>query len=162
MNLSSAGLALLKRSEGFRAQVYTDATGNPTIGYGHKLLHPESFPAGIDETFAAQILSRDVAEAEVVVSHLVKVPLNQGQFDALVDFVFNLGGGRLAGSTLLLDLNKGYYNDAAAQLLRWDHAGMKELPALKLRRIAEFQLWYGKQPHAQGPGNREQGTGEAV
>ena len=52
-----------------------------------------------------------------------KVPLSQGQFDALVDFAFNLGSGRLATSTLLQNLNAGNYDDAAGQLLRWDHAG---------------------------------------
>ena len=40
MQLSAAGLALLKQSEGFRSQVYLDAGGLPTIGYGHRLLHP--------------------------------------------------------------------------------------------------------------------------
>jgi len=144
MNLSAAGLALLKRSEGFRAKVYTDATGNLTIGYGHKLLHAESFPDGIDEAFAAQILEKDVQYAEQAVTRLVKVPLTQGQFDALVDFTYNLGEARLAGSTLLIDLNKGYLNDAASQLLFWDHAGAKVLAGLKARRQAEFALWYGK------------------
>lgn len=54
----------------------------------------------------------DVAVAEAVVQRLVKVPLTQGQFDALVDFVFKLGGGRLASSTLLRNLNAGKYDEA--------------------------------------------------
>jgi len=72
------------------------------------------------------------------------VPLSQGQFDALVDFVFNLGSGRLASSTLLKILNAGRYADAAEQLLRWDQAGGKECPPLKARREAELALWQGK------------------
>jgi lysozyme len=78
-------------------------------------------------------------------ARLVKVPLTQGQFDALVDFVFNLGAGRLSGSTLLKYLNGGHYVDACFQLGNWDHgleAGKEvELAALKARRQAEQALW---------------------
>lgn len=142
MHLSPAGLNLIKACEGFRAKVYLDCAGLPTIGYGHRLLHPSSFPDGITEDFAEQILHSDIGEAEAAVARLVKVPLTQGQFDALVDFTFNLGEGRLAGSTLLRDLNAGRYDDAAEQLLRWDHAGMKEIPWLLERREAEYRFWH--------------------
>jgi lysozyme len=64
-----------------------------------------------------------VQSAEEAVSRLVKVPLTQRQFDALTDFAFNLGGGRLASSTLLKDLNAGRYDEAVEQLLLWTHAG---------------------------------------
>ncbi len=144
MQLSAAGLNLLKQSEGFRSHVYLDATGLPTIGYGHRLAHSESFPNGLTEQQAAEILSGDVREAERAVARLVRVPLVQGQFDALVDFCFNLGSSRLAASTLLADLNSGRYPAAAEQLLMWDHAGARELPALRARREAEFRLWHGE------------------
>jgi GH24 family phage-related lysozyme (muramidase) len=143
MNLSPVGLALLKSSEGFRASVYSDAAGLPTIGYGHKLQPAESFPKGITEAQAGAILAQDLLMAMDAVDRLVKVPLTQGQFDALVDFTFNLGEGRLAKSTLLADLNAGAYDSAAQQLLLWDHAGAVELPALKARREAEYNLWTG-------------------
>jgi lysozyme len=143
MKFSAAGMDLLKKSEGFRSRVYLDSAGYPTIGYGHRLLHPESFPNGIDELQAANLLSNDVCEAEEAVQRLVKVPLTQGQFDALVDFTFNLGSGRLAESTLLKDLNAGKYELAAEQLLLWDHAGGQENSALKARRQAEAELWHG-------------------
>ncbi len=142
MELSAAGLKLIKQSEGFRSRVYLDANGLPTIGYGHRLLHPESFPNGITEEQATKILATDVREAEQAVRRLVRVPLAQGQFDALVDFCFNLGSGRLAASTLLADLNAGRYNAAAEQLLLWDHAGDRECAALRARREAEFHLWH--------------------
>ena len=58
-----------------------------------------------------------------------------------MDFTFNLGAGRLAASTLLKSLNAGRYDDAAEQLLRWDHAGVQEYAALKARREAEAELW---------------------
>ncbi len=141
MRLSAAGLELLKKSEGFRNRTYTDVAGAPTIGYGHRLLPGEPFPEGIDEPRAEELLSSDVRQAEQTVERLVRVPLAQGQFDALVDFVFNLGAGRLAESTLLKDLNAGKYDAAAGQLLRWDHAGGNEVASLKARREAELQLW---------------------
>ena len=145
MELSAAGLDLLKKSEGFRSHTYLDVNGFPTIGYGHRLLHPESFPNGIDEAQASEILVSDVREAEQAVERLVKVPLQQGQFDALVDFCFNLGAGRLASSTLLKALNSGRYEAAAEQLLRWDLAGGEVNSGLKVRREAEFALWRGNE-----------------
>ena len=141
MKFSATGMELLKRSEGFRSRVYRDVAGFPTIGYGHRLLHPESFPNGIDEPQAANLLAVDVRDAEQAVERLVEVPLTQGQFDALVDFCFNLGAGRLASSSLLKDLNAGKYADAAQQLLLWDHAAGRENAALKARRQAEAVLW---------------------
>jgi lysozyme len=141
MQTSAAGLDLIKKSEGFRSNTYFDMAGFPTIGYGHRLDPHESFPDGVSESEAEVILRWDVRQAELEVSRLTKVPLTQGQFDALIDFVFNLGSGRLASSTLLLDLNAGKYDAAAAELLRWDHSGDHEVGALKLRRQAEYRLW---------------------
>jgi lysozyme len=141
MQLSTAGLNFIKQSEGFRSHTYLDAAGLPTIGYGHRLLHAQSFPAGISESDAAALLAADVRDAEQAVQRLVKVSLNQGQFDALVDFCFNLGQGRLASSTLLKVLNAGRYATAAEQLLLWDQAGGKPLAALKARREGELNLW---------------------
>jgi lysozyme len=141
MELSVAGLELLKYSEGFRSQAYLDSNGLPTIGYGHKLLPQESFPDGITEAQASGILASDLRQAEQTVARLVKVPLAQGQFDALVDFCFNLGAGRLASSTLLKVLNGGRYEAAAEQLLRWDLTGGEVNGGLKARREAEIALW---------------------
>jgi GH24 family phage-related lysozyme (muramidase) len=141
VKLSAEGLQLIKQQEGFRSRTYLDVAGFPTIGYGHRLIHPGSFPDGISEADAAEILAADVRDAEQAVGRVVGVPLTQGQFDALVDFCFNLGAGRLAKSTLLKVLNDGRYADAAEQLLRWDQAGGQECPALKARRLAELVLW---------------------
>ena len=128
MNLSAEGLQLIKQQEGFRSRTYLDVAGFPTIGYGHRLIHPGSFPDGISEADAAEILAADVRDAEQAVGRVVGVPLTQGQFDALVDFCFKV-------------LNDGRYADAAEQLLRWDQAGGQECPALKARRLAELVLW---------------------
>jgi len=143
MQLSASGLDLIKKFEGFRPATYIDIAGHPTIGYGHRLEPNECYPAGICPTQADVILLWDVRTAEQAVARLVTAPLSQDQFDALVDFVFNLGSGRLAASTLLEDLNAGRFDAAALQLLRWDHSGDHEVQALKARREAEYRLWTG-------------------
>jgi len=140
MRVREHGLALL-RSEGLRLRTHKDVAGFLTIGFGRRLLLGESFPYRISEEKADSLLRQDVKVAEKSIAALVKVPLTQGQFDALADFVFNLGQSRLASSTLLQDLNAGRYNAAAGQLLCWDHAGHVEVEALKKRREAELELW---------------------
>lgn len=148
MKTSEQGFDLIKRSEGLVLHVYTDAVGFPTIGYGHKVRRWENFPGSITEEGAEALLAADVAVAEVMVNRNVTVPLTQGQFDALVDFVFNLGGGAFFNSTLLRELNAGQYDSAGQQLLLWDHGkvnGQEEvLAGLKARREAEFNLWRGQ------------------
>jgi lysozyme len=141
MQLSAAGLELIEKSEGFRNHTYNDVAGFATIGYGHRLLPHESFPNGITAAQGAEILASDVRQAEQAVEWLVKVALTQGQFDALTDFCFNLGAGRLASSTLLKALNGGRYEAAREQLLRWDLAAGEVNAGLKKRREAESQLW---------------------
>ena len=84
----------------------------------------------MDMTYAAQAVDR-----------LVKVPLTQNQFDALVSFVFNIGDGAFAASTLLRYLNKGRYQEAAVEFMRWIHAGGKRLDGLIRRRRAEQELF---------------------
>jgi lysozyme len=149
MRTSVAGLELIKQSEGFRKDVYNDVAGFPTIGYGHRVRPGESFPGGLSEAQGADLLADDVAAAEKSVNQYVRVAITQGQFDALVDFCFNLGAGRLAASTLLRELNAGHYADAALQLLIWDHAAGQVNQGLKTRREAEYRLWM--QPDATSP-----------
>ena len=67
MAFGSAGLSLLKKSEGFRNRIYRDTAGIPSIGYGHRVLPSESFPNGIDETQAGQLLAQDIRAAEQTV-----------------------------------------------------------------------------------------------
>jgi lysozyme len=142
MQLSEKGLGFLKKSEGFRSHSYLDVAGVPTIAYGHRILPTESFPDGIAEAQGADLLARDVSGAENAVERLVKVELAQCQFDALVDFVYNLGPRKLEASTLLRTLNIGRYGAAADELLRWDHVGTRENEGLKARREDEFLLWH--------------------
>ena len=155
MQLSTRGLDLIKQFEGFRSHTYIDVAGLTTIGYGHRIVPLESFPSGVTEPQAAAILASDVSEVERSVHHLVRVPLTQGQYDALVDFCFNLGAGRLADSTLLRALNAGRYDAAGEQLLQWDHAGGKINLGLKARREADLRLWKSGAQAAQTAASRQ-------
>lgn len=134
-------IALVKESEGFRSKPYVDAAGFQTVGYGHKILPHEDFSAGITLNQAEAICIDDLNRAADQVDALVKVPLTQGQFDALCDFVFNLGSGRLEHSTLLELLNERKYDEAGEQMFLWVKAGKKILPGLVIRRQKEVELW---------------------
>jgi lysozyme len=141
MRLSETGVRLIKQSEGLRTRAYPDSCGVWTIGYGHtRGVRPGD---RCDKARASGWLREDVGAAEAAVARLVSVPLSQGQFDALVDFVFNLGEGALQGSTLRRKLNAGDYEGAAAEFARWCHAGGAVLPGLVTRRARERALFEG-------------------
>jgi lysozyme len=142
MRLSGAGLRLIEESEGLRTDAYPDSRGVWTIGYGHTLgVRPGDC---CDRAQAAAWLLEDAAAAEAAVVRQVAAPLSQGQFDALVDFVFNLGEGALQGSTLRRKLNARDYEGAAAELPKWCHAGSAVLPGLVARRARERALFEGE------------------
>lgn len=140
MQYSDAAFALTKHFEGLRLKAYADPLGFATIGYGHLIKAGENFDGGITEEQAHGLLISDIADACCIVAREVTVPLNQGEFDALVDFVFNLGD-RLKGSTLLRLLNAGDYDGAEAELAKWSYMGNKPSVGLKTRRMAEMDLW---------------------
>lgn len=139
MQISKAGLDLIKQFEGLYLNAYRCPAGVPTIGYGHTA--GVAMGQTITQQQADDYLRRDVRQLERAVARLVTVPLTQGQFDALVSFAFNLGEGALAQSTLLRLLNAGDYAGAAAQFDRWNKAGGRVLPGLVRRRAAERALF---------------------
>lgn len=141
MKMSDAGLAFLRECEGFRAKAYRDPVGVWTIGYGDTLdVQPGMV---ITPAEGEARLARRIPQFEAFVDGLVKVPLDQGQYDALVDFTYNLGPAALQGSTLLRKLNVGDYAGAAAEFPRWCHAGREMLPGLVTRRARERAMFEG-------------------
>jgi len=137
---SEAGFALTKNFEGVLLSAYADQGGVWTIGYGHT---GPGVHAGltITQEQADTFLHNDVAGAVACVNRLVTAKINQNQFDALVDFVFNLGCASFAKSTLLRKVNSGNFSDAAAQFLRWNHIGRVVVAGLTRRRQAEVTLF---------------------
>jgi len=135
MQISNAGLDLIKQFEGLRTTAYRCSAGILTIGYGHT--HGVKTGDVITPQQADEYLREDVQIAELNVNTNIKTPLTQNQFDALVSFVFNVGAGNFVKSTLLKKLNAGDYSGAADELLKWVNAGGKPLEGLRKRRTAE-------------------------
>lgn len=148
MNISDRGLDLIIQHEGMILNLYNCPANHATIGVGH-LVHygpingtePKEFLCGITQQRALELLRDDVKVAEKTVNNLVKAPLNQNQFDALVSFVFNLGETNFAKSTLLAGLNSGNYDAVPSELNRWVYGGGKVLPGLVKRRADEGKLF---------------------
>jgi lysozyme len=88
-------------------------------------------------------LNEDLIFSEYSVNALVTVALTQDEFDSLVDFVFNLGRGNFAHSTLLRLLNSGNYTGAANEFDKWDYVAGKQCAGLLRRREAERQEFNG-------------------
>lgn len=137
---SNNGLELTKGFEACRLTAYQDSGGVLTIGFGH-VGSDVHLGMTITQDQADALLDKDVQVAVDAVNRLVAVSLSQNQFDALVDFTFNLGEGVLARSTLLKMLNAGKYDYAAAQFLVWDHVNGRAVAGLLRRRRAEMELF---------------------
>lgn len=144
MQISLSGLNFIKQQEGFKPYVYADSAGLDTIGYGHKLTAFENYLT-ISDAEATKLLAKDVAEAENGVNNLVSVLLSQGQFDALVSFVYNVGVGAFKRSTMRKLINAGNYQGAIGQFTLWSKAtvnGQKVTVAgIFRRRQREAQLF---------------------
>ena len=132
---------LVKHFEGFRSRVYLCAGGYPTIGYGHLIRSGEDFSLGISKEQAEILLARDLESSERAVLRLTKVPLSDGQFDALVSFVFNLGSGCYQRSTLRKKVNREEHLDASNTFWMYRRAGGKIQKGLVLRREEERKLY---------------------
>lgn len=140
MNISQKGIDLIKNFEGCRLTAYRCPANILTIGYGHT---GSDVVTGqkITQEQAEKLLKSDLLVHCNNVSRLVKAPLTQNQFDALVSFEFNVGYGNFASSTMLKLLNQKKYREAAAQFDRWVYANKKVLAGLVRRRAAEKTLF---------------------
>jgi lysozyme len=146
MRMTEEGLALIRRSEGFRGQAYRDAVGVWTIGYGHtSLAGPPAVGPGlrITEAEGNAILARDVERFAAGVRAAVQVPLSDAQFAALVSFAFNVGLGAFRNSSVLKAVNAGDFAAVPERLALWVKAGGRTLPGLVKRRAAEGALFAG-------------------
>lgn len=154
MNISKKGIAKLRHLEGSERTVYKDSAGLPTIGVGHLLTKDEirsgkinisgkiiDYKDGLSISEIDLLLGQDLVSREVCVEKMVRVPLSQNQFDALVIFVFNIGRKAFMDSTLLKQLNQGNYNGVPDQLRRWVYAAGERIKGLVSRREAEIEVW---------------------
>ena len=142
MKTSDAGRKFIEQWEGLYLHTYNDGVGVPTIGYGHTSaagLPHVAYGMHITQEQADQILAADLASVEADVNRLVKVPINQHQFDALVSFHFNTGA--LGRSNVLRAVNSHHFSEVPADLNMWCHGGGHVMLGLVRRRHAEGALF---------------------
>ena len=108
-----------------------------TIGYGSTKGVTEDMEITQEE--AETLLQEEMHEYEGYINDMVKVPLEQHQFDAMVSWVFNLGSGNLSSSTLLRVLNEGKYEDVPEQI-KMEQVRWQGFDGLVRRRTAEFVI----------------------
>lgn len=160
MKISSQGIRILMESESSESEVYIDQAGLPTIGVGHCMTQSEVASGKIELSDGSiidlrnnrisqknikRLLEDDLISREKAVDRLVKVPLEQSQFDALVHFVFNVGAGGFKNSTLLKKLNSGDYSAVPDEIRKWNIVtvgGNKQISnGLANRREVECSMW---------------------
>jgi len=152
--VTQRGLEAIMRHEGVVLTPYRDVANLLTIGVGHLLTRSElssgkitigveqvKWKDGITEEQAMALLRQDLRQAERAVWQDDGRSLTDGQFDALVSFVFNVGVGAYLGSTLRRKLLAGELDAVPEQMLRWDRAGGIRVAGLARRRQAEAALW---------------------
>lgn len=150
MKTSTNGRRLLRKEEGVRTKAYRDSRGIWTIGVGHtSAAGPPFVREGMEITLQEvdDILKTDLRETEDIINSLVKVPLNQNEFDALVSLVFNIGPGAFKRSSVLRLLNQGDRQGAADAFLLWKRAGADH-DILLPRRNRERKLFLS---HVEAP-----------
>lgn len=137
--INQSGVDLIKDYEGLHLTPYRCPAGIWTIGYGHTRTVKNGMTITQEE--ADQLLASDLQIVATAIHRLVTVPLDENQFAALVSFAFNVGVGNFENSTLLKLLNRGWYDQVPAQLMRWVKSNGEVLGGLSRRRAAEAKLW---------------------
>lgn len=132
-------LEIARRFEGCRLAAYRDPVGIWTIGYGHTPAHEGQ---AIDQATADALLLADMNTAAAAAMRLCPALVTRPScLEAVSDFVFNLGAGRLQASTLRRRINQGEWDLAAKEFGKWVLAGGRKLNGLVLRREAERLLF---------------------
>jgi len=149
MKLDKKGYDLIKEFEGLKLKPYKCSAGIATTGYGSTYYENgtrvQMSDAPITKQRAEQLLQHTADRFASKVANLIKKPVTQNQFNALVSFAFNVGSGALASSTLLKLVNVNP-NDPmiAKEFLRWNKVNKVPVQGLTNRRIKESALYFTK------------------
>jgi lysozyme len=154
MQMSDTGNKWLAGLEGSKNTMYKDVAGLPTIGVGHLLTKDELYSGkieiggqsvkwagGLSPDQVITLFAQDVKPFGQGVARLVRIPLKQNEFDALVSLVFNIGIGAFANSTLLTFLNAGKSELIPYQWKRWNMAAGRRIEGLAKRRERELAMY---------------------
>jgi lysozyme len=157
MKTSPEAIKMIKHHEGVRTKPYRCPALLWTVGVGHvidpahakvpfeerrNLPIPDGWNRvlGMDEV--DRILAQDLVRFERGVARLCPAALNhQGFFDALVSFAFNVGLGNLQRSGLRMKTNRGEFEEAGEEFMKWTKAGGRVLPGLVKRRNDERAMY---------------------
>lgn len=148
--VGTVGLAAALFTAGFEgnsSKVYSDTGGVKTVCVGHAYTGPDGKPLRLGDAYSddvcSYLLGEDIAEAQKTLATRVKVPLSDGEQLAYTDFIFNMGSGAFARSSMLKKLNAGNHRGACKELPRWNKGVVKgklvSLPGLVARRAAEMK-----------------------
>lgn len=147
MKLNSVGYDLIKGFEGLSLKPYKCSANISTVGYGNTYyengVKVQMSDPSITKQRAEELLKHSADRYASKVANLLKKPVTQNQFNALVSFCFNIGSGALASSTLLKLVNINP-NDAmiAKEFLRWNKVNKIPVQGLTNRRIKESALYF--------------------
>ena len=157
MKVSPAAIQMIKHHEGVRMRPYRCPALLWTVGVGHvidpthakvpfaerrDLSIPDNWDRSLTMDEVDAILAQDLARFERGVARLCPSAVNhQGRFDALVSFAFNVGLGNLQRSGLRMKHNRGEFDKAADEFMKWSKAGGKVLKGLVNRRRDEQRLY---------------------
>ena len=157
MKVSAPAIQMIKHHEGVRTKPYRCPALLWTVGVGHVIDPTHAavkyeerknlpIPAGWDRVLSMgevdTLLAEDLRRFERGVLRLCPASVgNQGIFDALVSFSFNVGLGNLQRSSLRMKTNRGEFDEAADEFLKWTKAGGRVLPGLVKRRNDERALY---------------------
>ena len=146
MNLELAA-ELCRRYEGYRAKPYLCPAGVPTIGYGStyyadkRKVTLEDQPMEEGAARALLIVELEHTYLPGVLRNCPVLATNERRCNAIVDYAYNLGVGRLQTSTLKRKINAQDWDGVQEQLMLWTKGGGKVLPGLVARRKAECLLF---------------------
>ena len=143
MKISQKGIDLIKKFEGCRLKAYKDSVGVWTIGWGNTS-HAKAGMV-ITQQQAETFLKEDIVPVERVLNGM-GVNFTQNQFDALCSWIFNLGTANFNSSAMrkYIIAKKGDV-EITDQLIKWHNAGGKPLTGLKRRRVAEANMFLGRE-----------------
>lgn len=141
MCLSAAGLGSISGHEAVVHRVYPDTTGTPTVCMGHTGSDTPAIGTVVSDAVCQRMAAEDTSSAVHDVQTLVKVAVTQPQFDALVDFDFNVGRGTFSKSTLLRRINAGECKGLTVEFLKYNKSKGQVLRGLTNRRVDEGRAW---------------------
>lgn len=149
-NISQKGLDFIKKEEKFMPNVYFDAVGVRTIGYGHVIKSFENFEGKtLTEAEATELMKQDLKPKINTILSKVNRPLKQNELDALASLVFNIGSSAFRDSTVLRRINNGESKERISEAWKWWNKGTVQgvkvtLKGLVNRRAEEVELFFSE------------------